>query len=108
MAAKTRAGKSSGKKKSTKSSSSKKSGKKGTTKKSGKRSSPGMLNKAKKTIKAVLVGAAAGAAKGAVSGAAEAGSKATGIGGANAEPAAKQQNASSRNKKGQSKSSKKR
>lgn len=68
--------KSAGKKKSGASKSSKKSGKK----KGGKRSSPGILNKAKKTIKQVLVGAAAGAAKGAVSGAAEAGSKATGIG----------------------------
>ena len=58
-----------------------KSGKKKSgAKKSSKRSSPGILKKAKKTLKAVLVGAAAGAAKGAVSGAAEAGSKATGIG----------------------------
>lgn len=49
---------------------------KSSTKKSGKkRGSPGLLNKAKKTLKAVF----AGAAEGAIVGAAEAGSKATGI-----------------------------
>jgi hypothetical protein len=71
-----KAGKKSGSKKKAsagKSTSRKKFGKKGGARKGGKRSSPGILKKAKKTIKAVLVGAAAGAAKGAVKGAAEAG-----------------------------------
>ncbi len=44
-----------------------------------------LLTKAKKTLKAVLAGAATGAAAGAVTGAAEAGSKATGIRGTDVE-----------------------
>ena len=72
--------KSAGKKKSRTSKSSKKSGKKKSgAKKGSKRSSPGILKKAKKTLKAVLVGAAAGAAKGAVGARPKPGSKATGI-----------------------------
>lgn len=52
-------------------------GGKSASRKSGKKSAgPGLLNKAKKALKAVL----SGAAEGAIVGAAEAGSKATGIG----------------------------
>ena len=45
-----------------------------------KRSSPGLMSKAKKVVRAVVAGAATGAATGAVRGAVEAGKRATGIG----------------------------